>query len=204
MESNPSALIQDESSPEGQPLTSNATSAAVRDQLIRALELDLVGPTPALLAELDAEGRGEEASELREELLDRPPNRWYQTGFLIPSETSLGDRADDRRGRIGAAGIAACLVVAAAAAIMASVFFGFVFGDDATIKLFGLSLATAVLLDAFVVRLVLVPSLMTLFGNANWWLPGWLDKLLPHLSVETDDQTYEAEAGLIEDIPAAR
>jgi hypothetical protein len=95
MESNPSALIQDESSPEGQPLTSNATSAAVRDQLIRALELDLVGPTPALLAELDAEGRGEEASELREELLDRPPNRWYQTGFLIPSETSLGDRADD-------------------------------------------------------------------------------------------------------------
>ncbi|MFM2172775.1 MAG: hypothetical protein RLZZ54_702 [Cyanobacteriota bacterium] len=95
MESNPSPLIQDESSPEGHPLTSNATSAAVRDQLIRALELDLVGPTPALLAELDAEGRGEEASELREELLDRPPNRWYQTGFLIPSETSLGDRADD-------------------------------------------------------------------------------------------------------------
>ncbi|MBU6251440.1 MAG: helicase, partial [Cyanobacteria bacterium REEB417] len=76
-------------------MTFNATSAAVRDQLIQALELDLVGPTPALLAQLEAEGRDEEATELREELLDRPPNRWYQTGFLIPSETSLGDRADD-------------------------------------------------------------------------------------------------------------
>jgi hypothetical protein len=62
-------------------VTSNATSAAVRDQLIQALELDLVGPSPALLAQLEAEGRTEEATELREELLDRPPNRWYQSGF---------------------------------------------------------------------------------------------------------------------------
>ena len=62
---------------------------------MQALELDLVGPSPTVLAQLEAEGRGEEASELREELLDRPPNRWYQTGFLIPSETSLADRADD-------------------------------------------------------------------------------------------------------------
>ena len=73
----------------------NSASALVRDQLIRALELDLVGPTPGLLAQLEAEGQSQEATELREELLDRPPNRWYQSGFLIPSETSLGDRADD-------------------------------------------------------------------------------------------------------------
>ena len=71
------------------------TSAQVRHQLIQALTLDLVGPTPDILAQLELEERMEEASELREELLDRPPNRWYQTGFLIPSETSLGDRADD-------------------------------------------------------------------------------------------------------------
>ena len=71
------------------------TSAQVRHQLIQALTLDLVGPTPDILAQLELEERTEEASELREELLDRPPNRWYQSGFLIPSETSLGDRADD-------------------------------------------------------------------------------------------------------------
>ncbi|MFN9629437.1 MAG: DISARM system helicase DrmA [Cyanobacteriota bacterium] len=76
-------------------MTSNSTSAAVREQLIQALELDLVGPTPCLLAQLEAEGQSQEATELREEVLDRPPNRWYQTGFLIPSETSLGERADD-------------------------------------------------------------------------------------------------------------
>ncbi|MFN6131664.1 MAG: hypothetical protein ACK46L_01920 [Synechococcaceae cyanobacterium] len=76
-------------------MTFNATSAAVRSQLIQALELDLVGPTPGLLAQLEAEGQSQEATELREELLDRPPNRWYQTGFLIPSETSLGERAND-------------------------------------------------------------------------------------------------------------
>ena len=57
-------------------MTSNATSAAVRSQLIQALELDLVGPTPALLAQLEAEGQSQEATQLREELLDRPPNRW--------------------------------------------------------------------------------------------------------------------------------
>jgi hypothetical protein len=71
------------------------TSAQVRHQLIQALTLDLVGPTPHILAQLELEERTEEASELRDEVLDRPPNRWYQTGFLIPSETSLGDRADD-------------------------------------------------------------------------------------------------------------
>jgi len=93
-------------------------------------------------------------------------------------------------------------VVAAAATIMAAVFLGFVFGDADT-KLFGLSLAVAVLLDAFVVRLVLIPALMTLFGDANWWLPGWLDRILPHLAVEVDDEEFEREAALIEDVPDA-
>ena len=73
MESNPSALIHAKSSPEARTLTTNSTSAAVREQLIRALELDLVGPTPGLLAQLEAEGQSQEATELREELLDRPP-----------------------------------------------------------------------------------------------------------------------------------
>jgi hypothetical protein len=71
------------------------TSAQVRSQLIQSLSLDLVAPTPGILAQLELEGRTEKAAELREEVLDRPPNRWYQSGLLIPRETSLGDRADD-------------------------------------------------------------------------------------------------------------
>jgi hypothetical protein len=77
------------------PLNPLSTSAAVREQLVTALELDLVGPTRAVLERLEAEGLTEEAQQLREELLDRSPNRWYQTGFLIPSETGLEARADD-------------------------------------------------------------------------------------------------------------
>jgi RND superfamily putative drug exporter len=64
------------------------------------------------------------------------------------------------------------------------VFAAFVLGDDPVIKMFGLGLATAVLIDATVVRIVLVPATMTLLGDWNWWLPGWLDRLLPSLDVE--------------------
>jgi RND superfamily putative drug exporter len=60
-----------------------------------------------------------------------------------------------------------------------SVFVGFGFGDDPVLKMLGLGLATAVFLDATLVRLVLVPATMTLLGDANWWLPAWLDRLLP-------------------------
>ncbi len=63
--------------------------------MIQSLSLDLVAPTPGILAQLELEGRTEKAAELREEVLDRPTNRWYQSGLLIPSETSLGDRTDD-------------------------------------------------------------------------------------------------------------
>lgn len=75
-------------------------------------------------------------------------------------------------------------VVMIAATIMTSVFLAFVPSDDATIKLFGLTLGTAVLIDAFIVRLLLVPSIMSLLGSANWWLPGWLDRLLPTVTLE--------------------
>jgi putative drug exporter of the RND superfamily len=74
--------------------------------------------------------------------------------------------------------------ITAAAAIMVMLFLAFVLGPDLTIKLFGLGLAGAVLLDALVVRSVLVPALMLLLGRANWYLPRWLDRVLPHLSVE--------------------
>ncbi len=90
-------------------------------------------------------------------------------------------------------------VVAIAAAIMTSVFAAFVLGNDATVKLFAIALSSAVLLDAFVVRLILVPSLMTVLGRRNWWLPGWLDRLLPHFSIESE-QDIEAGATEIDDI----
>lgn len=75
-------------------------------------------------------------------------------------------------------------VVVIAALIMSSVFLAFVPSPDSIIKLFGVALASAVLIDAFVVRLVLVPSLMSMFGKANWWLPGWLDRILPTVKIE--------------------
>ena len=70
-------------------------------------------------------------------------------------------------------------MITSAALIMISVFLGFVLGDDPATKMMGLGLATAIFLDATLVRLVLVPATMTLLGDANWWLPGWLDRLLP-------------------------
>jgi RND superfamily putative drug exporter len=83
-------------------------------------------------------------------------------------------------------------VITSAALIMISVFGAFVLGDDPMGKMFGIGMGVAVLLDATLVRMVLVPATMSLVGNANWWLPRWLDRLLPHLdlegtsSVETD------------------
>ncbi len=104
------------------------------------------------------------------------------------------NRLSVRRGLIGSG-----RVVMAAAAIMFSVFISFVFGDDNTIKMFGLALALAVLFDAFVVRLVLVPSLMTLLGKSNWYLPAWLDRLLPNVHVETEEEAAEIVDPLAEE-----
>ena len=62
---------------------------------------------------------------------------------------------------------------------MVAVFLAFAVADDPSTKMFGLGLATAIFVDATVVRMVLVPATMTLLGDANWWLPGWLDRWLP-------------------------
>jgi RND superfamily putative drug exporter len=76
-------------------------------------------------------------------------------------------------------------VITAAAAIMVCVFGSFVIGDPLRIlDVFGLGLAVAVLVDATIVRMVLVPSVMELLGSANWWLPQRLDRLLPHIAID--------------------
>ncbi|MCO5216959.1 MAG: MMPL family transporter [Thermomicrobiales bacterium] len=75
-------------------------------------------------------------------------------------------------------------VVAAAGAIMASVFLSFVLGDMRMIQMMGFGLGFAILVDAFVVRLVLVPTVMTLIGERGWWMPTWLGKILPNINIE--------------------
>ena len=75
-------------------------------------------------------------------------------------------------------------VITAAAAIMVTVFASFMLGEERIIKLFGLGLASAVLIDAVIIRSILVPAIMQLFGRKAWYLPAWLDRILPRLHVE--------------------
>jgi putative drug exporter of the RND superfamily len=75
-------------------------------------------------------------------------------------------------------------VITAAAAIMVVVFLAFLAAPDVFLKLFGIGLASAIFLDATIVRMVLVPAVMQLLGDRNWWIPGWLERLLPSLDVE--------------------
>jgi putative drug exporter of the RND superfamily len=75
-------------------------------------------------------------------------------------------------------------VITAAAAIMICVFGSFVVADQRVLKLMGLGLAVAVLVDATIVRLVLVPATMELLGKRNWWFPRWLGRLVPHVDID--------------------
>ena len=75
-------------------------------------------------------------------------------------------------------------IITAAAAIMIAVFLAFVPGDQVFLKLIGVGMATAIFVDATLVRMVLVPASMELLGDRNWWLPRWLDRLLPHFHVD--------------------
>ncbi|HEU5106052.1 MAG TPA: MMPL family transporter [Solirubrobacterales bacterium] len=78
-------------------------------------------------------------------------------------------------------------VITAAAAIMVTVFLSLAIGEDRIIKLFGLGLASAVFIDAVIIRSVLVPAIMQLLGARAWWFPGWLDRILPKLHVEPEE-----------------
>ena len=103
-------------------------------------------------------------------LLSRVREEWHRTG---DSRTSVAD------------GLAATAkVITAAAAIMVVVFGSFLLENDRVLKLMGTGLATAILLDATIVRMLLVPATMELLGDRNWWLPRWLDRILPNIDVE--------------------
>jgi len=81
-------------------------------------------------------------------------------------------------------------VITAAAAIMVAVFAAFVPSQDVVLKTIGVGMASAIFIDATIVRLLLVPAVMHLLGRANWWLPAWLDRRLPQLRVEGRPEIY--------------
>jgi RND superfamily putative drug exporter len=99
--------------------------------------------------------------------------------FLLSKIREEYDRTGDNSLAVGRGLAATARVISAAAAIMVVVFLSFDLTPDVSVKQIGLGLAAAVLVDATVVRLALVPAVMELLGKANWWLPGWLDRLLP-------------------------
>ena len=103
-------------------------------------------------------------------LVSRMHEEWVKTGDNEKSVTT----GQAETGRI----------ITSAALIMITVFASFMFGGEKIIKEFGLGLAAAVFIDAFILRTILVPALMHIFGKANWWLPKSIDKVLPHVSVE--------------------
>ncbi|MGK2877742.1 MAG: MMPL family transporter [Solirubrobacterales bacterium] len=84
-------------------------------------------------------------------------------------------------------------VITAAAAIMIAVFMSFAFSGLVFLKLMGIGMAAAVLLDVTLVRLILVPAVLQILGDANWWIPSWLDKILPHWELEPGDLTPATE-----------
>ncbi len=109
--------------------------------------------------------------------------------FLLSRVKEEYDRTGDPKGSVADGLAATARVITAAAAIMIVVFAGFVLEDNRVIKMFGLGLASAVFLDATLVRMLLVPATMELLGERNWWLPKWLDRILPTLNVEGGTHT---------------
>ncbi|GCD95993.1 MMPL family transporter [Embleya hyalina] len=110
----------------------------------------------------------------------------YQV-FLISRMHEEWVRSRDNARAIAVGQIETGRVITAAAAIMVAVFMAFVFGGRRVIAEFGVGLTAAVALDAFVLRTVLVPALMHLIGRANWWLPAWLDRRLPRVSIDAPE-----------------
>jgi len=104
--------------------------------------------------------------------------------FLLSSVKEEYDATHDNAHAVSAGLAVTARLITAAALIMVMVFGTFVLSDLRALKLIGLGLAVAVAIDASIVRIVLVPATMELLGEANWWLPKWLDRVLPHLAVE--------------------
>jgi RND superfamily putative drug exporter len=101
--------------------------------------------------------------------------------FLLSRVREEFLRTGDSTGSVVAGLSSTARVITSAALIMVAVFLGFALDPGVAIKMIGIGLATAIAVDATVVRLVLVPATMTLLGTRNWYLPAWLDRVLPHV-----------------------
>ncbi|MGI9600739.1 MAG: MMPL family transporter [Acidimicrobiales bacterium] len=106
--------------------------------------------------------------------------------FLLSRVREEYDRTGDAVNSVADGLASTARVITAAAAIMVVVFGSFMLEDNRTVQLFGLGLAVAIFLDASLVRMLLVPATMELLGDRNWWIPEWLDRILPRLNVEGD------------------
>jgi putative drug exporter of the RND superfamily len=106
--------------------------------------------------------------------------------FLISRVHEEWERSGDASGSVARGLATTGKVITAAASIMVVVFASFALGDDRIIKLFGIGLASAILLDAVIIRCLLVPAIMELLGRRAWWLPPWLDRVVPRLALERE------------------
>ncbi|WP_084152267.1 MMPL family transporter [Nocardioides halotolerans] len=122
--------------------------------------------------------------------------------FLLSRIREEYDRTGDNAESVARGLAGTGRVVTSAALIMIAVFLSFVASPVPSLKMLGLGLAVAIAIDATLVRMVLVPAAMALLGKANWWLPTWLDRAMPHLSVEGPDSSSEAPADHPADVPA--
>ena len=119
--------------------------------------------------------------------------------FLLSRIKEEYDRTKNNAVAVADGLAATARVITAAALIMFCVFAAFALGDDRQLKLFGLGLGIAVLIDATIVRMVLVPATMELLGDRNWWLPKWLGRILPKISVEGQHHIAPVPASELED-----
>ena len=118
--------------------------------------------------------------------------------FLLTRVREEYDKTGDNSEAVADGLAVTARVISAAALIMVFVFGSFMLEDLRTIKILGLGLAVAVAIDATVVRMLLVPATMKLLGDKNWWIPSWLDRILPNLVVEPEDaETSEGEPELV-------
>ncbi|MEU6859818.1 MMPL family transporter [Glycomyces sp. NPDC046736] len=112
-------------------------------------------------------------------LMSRMREEWVRTGDAIEAV---------RKGLASTGG-----VVTAAAAIMIAVFGAFIFSESRMLQQFGIGMAAAIFIDAFVIRCLLVPAIMKLMGRAAWWMPKWMDRVLPHVTVEPEPAPVATE-----------
>ncbi|MEV7894695.1 MMPL family transporter [Streptomyces cyaneofuscatus] len=120
--------------------------------------------------------------------------------FLLSRIHEAWVRTGDARASVAHALEITARVITCAALIMVSVFAAFIISDNIVVKMLGLGLAASVLIDATVVRLLLVPAVMTLLGRSAWWIPGPLDRILPHLDAEGSAQESERSPGGVKDV----